>query len=281
MFELTLRRDSHGGGLLREPRGTAAAFRPRRYAVLLVHGYKVDEDEADRSYRIFKKALVKLAPRIDVDVGFVYWPGDGSVPALRALKYPEKVPVAVLGSSQLAHYISSRRRFDGGPAHVVIVAHSLGCRLTLEAIARLPDTSNDVSLFLMAAAVPVSTVEPNGHLNASLSRAGRRWVFYSSSDLVLKGTFGIGQRLAGDRGLPQAVGLRGRPERHAWTARKRMTGYGHSDYWTSEDVPRFVASALFGAVPMPAKRPEPEPRLLAVARALTEPRKFLKRRLGG
>lgn len=280
MFDVTLRMDSHGGGLTRELRGTAAAFKPRRYAILLVHGYNVDEDSAYSVYRKFKKKLVALSPRIDVDIGFVYWPGDGRVPLLRALKYPEKVGIAKLGSGQLAGYISRLRSFGNRSCQVVVIAHSLGCRLVLEALNKLSSKTNIIRIFLMAAAVPVKAVKNKGHLALALKETRQRSVFFSLDDKVLKRTFGVGQMAAkGERGIfPEAVGLRGRPERGVWTLREPMIGYGHSDYWDSQVIAQYVVNALFGTTPKPKPaRSEPERRIITRLHAGLEGRAMFGR----
>src|SRR5439155_24462121 len=104
---------------------------------LLLHGYNVSEREAEREFSDFEDALTSIAPPLSSELGRVLWPGDWGVPFVRGLSYPWRVRTAIACAPQLADYISRRVTPGGTPTAVVIVAHSLGCRLVLEALHRL------------------------------------------------------------------------------------------------------------------------------------------------
>ncbi len=179
--------------------------------VLVVHGYNNDEDEASKSYAVLFELLQKMVPNQDVlrSIWEVYWPGYVTVGAkkrtlLSALSYPAQVRKAVLIGRALARFLSSVA-VDRAPVEVLFIAHSLGCRVVLETLRDLSDNA-DISvkaICLMAAAVPVAHIIPNGRLRRAADAAEKRYILHSPADTVLRRYFRAGQ--LGDHSS-QAVG---------------------------------------------------------------------------
>ncbi|MEM6932482.1 MAG: alpha/beta hydrolase, partial [Pseudomonadota bacterium] len=151
--------------------------------------------------------------------------------------------------SELAHWIHQQ------PGEVIIVAHSLGCRLTLEALSRLSRMAGGptVRLFLMAAAVPVQLMRQDTDLRHGLERASSVDVLHSQADGVLAVWFRLGQSLAPgeDQVLPEAVGLRGHPGGKVWTRSAEMPAYTHGEYWVGNRMASHVANRLGAPVAKP------------------------------
>jgi hypothetical protein len=130
------------------------------------------------------------------------------------------------------------------------VAHSMGCRLTLELIRRLiavPDVSIQRVVF-MAAAVPTFLLEPPERLRTGLDHPRVEGVMslFSADDSVLDNAFPLGQWDAqgeswtdGDewrRGNTVALGHErwvpvNPPRVLSQENQIQISGAGHSDYW--------------------------------------------------
>jgi pimeloyl-ACP methyl ester carboxylesterase len=210
--------------------------------VLLVHGYNNDEEGATEAFEGFRTLQPELGP-IRARLMGVYWQGENWT---RFLYYPAAVGSARQAARLLAQDLRmvARRR---GLLGVDVVAHSLGCRLSLELLSELeafPQPGLEVRrLVFMAAAVPVFMLHPTNNptkrpLRHALDRRSRALLsLFSPADWVLKYAFRIGQSLApGQEGaLPTALGL------NKWTGdhvpdsgrlkQVHVEGSGHSDYW--------------------------------------------------
>ncbi len=230
---------------------------------LLVHGFNNDRYQAEASYEAFKARVHEVIPPYMLDrIWQFYWPGyEGLVPdafrrrlkfarslnaGLAAALYSKQVPKAVEFGEKLGQYLLGLRGL-AGPTEIVLIGHSLGCRLILEAAAKMAGSGPEhryqlPALCLMAAAVAVPRVEMGGTLHDATGFPTNRIVLYSRRDTVLHYTFRAGQAMAGE-GVSEAVGLRGNP-RARWTARDE-TMLKHGEYW-SEPVTTPHILRLFG-----------------------------------
>jgi hypothetical protein len=246
---ITLRQDSRGGvPLTREVEGSELAFSRRSRLILLVHGYNVSRNEAERSFAQFENNLRKFSPSLVNDICHVYWPGDARAPGIRALMYPRKIAPAIESARLFGKFLGRRRGYAGMECELVIIAHSLGCRMALESLDEVLKTPARVALILMAAAVPVQLLGQGTALRWNVRTAAPviRSVFFSRTDDVLQLAFPIGQSAGGEGLFPEAVGLKGQPPLGLWTSRTDMSGFGHSDYWPSEQTAN-TAAFLLGA----------------------------------
>jgi predicted alpha/beta hydrolase family esterase len=267
---------THGDGTFgEEPDYSDGAWLRRDRIVLMVHGYNVSEDAGRDAFDTYA-ALVRLhASSLVPNLRGLTWPGDWDVrlpfwilrTALRPAIYSRRVHTARDLAPHLARYLQNLRAPDGGKCTIVLVGHSLGCRLILETLKYLPatDDENPVShVILMAAAVPVAHVYESGELLQSVKRADTRIVLHSTDDTVLRRYFRPGQLAARDGGLwPEAVGLRGHAAAGLWSPLSRqMVGYDHGDYWGSYVAARVLAEALgvlstFGPIDRAAAQARP------------------------
>jgi pimeloyl-ACP methyl ester carboxylesterase len=233
--------------------------RPR--LLLLIHGFANTEESAHKSYEAFQSALTTWASPGSGgwdSVWEFHWPGNrpGSK-ALDVATYPMRVPVADLAGAHLANFLANlgRTRYLKTRQQLFIVAHSLGCRVALNAIRLIsqnPEYAGPTvtKVFLLAAAVPVSFCLPEGAYHP-LTGDSREKVFFSRRDKALRPlVFDTAQRSFGEPG--DAVGRSGRPDPPRWTS-SRETPLDHDEYWGSRDyVAQFIAQDLLaGPVTLP------------------------------
>jgi len=301
-LRLSLREQSEGGPLGATVKAEWLDQNPIRQneVLVLVHGFNNHQGEAEFAYQAFRD---RQEPELEQSrrgafedgLGDFFWPGDakgrGPIDWFDALVYPSAVGTAKVAGPRLRDYLLSR---TGDVLVVHFIAHSLGCRLTLETIAALQAAGAPKvgKVCLMAAAVPTFKVCPGGPLFAALNAPEFLRVLFSPADTVLHWTFPPGQTLAqtlygGDEGFfPTAVGRHGDIPLHPGVVdRQEVPGAHHSDYWGKEqNVPTALAAKALaeffrfdGAAqrPLPARvlcSPATLPaREIAVARDIGEP----------
>lgn len=219
--------------------------------LLLVHGFANDEQEAHASFKAFQSAL---AATIGFDSGLLgsvwefHWPGNRpGNGVIDVATYSARVGNAGGSGLRLAQFLEQLGQTHHLKARqqLFIVAHSLGCRVALEAVQEISDNPayqgpTIRGVFLLAAAVPVFECLPSGSYQPLENEAGE-YVFFSRSDKALKTiVFGTGQRIFGEPG--HAVGRNGLPDKR-WTSSRR-TGLQHDQYWGNADVADYIAAKL-------------------------------------
>lgn len=232
----------------------------RSRILLLVHGFANPEETAQDSYEKFAAGLTKVSESFPGTWGAVcefHWPGDDIRGPLKSKEtYPLRIYVAQTCALRLYQFLHGEKALDGGKS-LYIVAHSLGCRLTLEFLREILKSGEYEGpvvreVALMAAAVPMDTCLPRlGWFLPAETR--REHVLFSGNDGVLHLAFPIGQGVAGEHG--HAVGREGLPDGR-WRTRT-STGLGHGEYWGKDKVAKRV-SAILGTGP--AELPEHHPR---------------------
>ena len=218
--------------------------------VILVHGYNTSEDEARASYASFEEELARaLAHGRERRLGTVwkfFWPGDDPRAAISLSTYNVRVEEAERSAERLADFLAKRP----STLRVILVAHSLGCRVALETLRRIQQNTAYKgalieAVFLLAAAVPTRQCEGVASYSVPLSSC-QEHVASSRRDRVLRLAFRPGQYLAAngaswyERG--PAVGRDGGPQ-NRWR-RRLPTELGHTDYWSSDEVARWICDAL-------------------------------------
>lgn len=279
LYRLSCRSPRHGGF---EDRLTISdGDRGAGRLMILIHGFNNSPDDADEAYRKFRRALEQALGETSSErlgpIWEYHWPGDHASGIVSAVTYSSRVPVAQQAGPLLAReFIATLRPHQS----VYLVAHSLGCRVALEALrwirrehknGRYDGPSVD-ALFLLAAAVPVEFCEFGADEDTEFPRTLQGWeehIFFSPEDRALGWWFSPGQYAYGEPG--RAVGLHGDPAVNRWTSRKD-TNHGHGDYWTSEHVThkigevswvrdrrsiaaRHLAEHALGAQPVPEQQP--------------------------
>lgn len=255
--KLTFRAEPESGDVLERPRACpGSALIGQRYLVLLIHGFNNTQKQAQEAYDGFlslQRELGDLNPDQPVADGRIvefYWPGDvGWWGWSRAKNYEDSLERAIGIAQQLPEAL---RRAVGhnDRIEIDIVAHSMGCRLTIELIRRLiavPDVSIQRVVF-MAAAVPTFLLEPPERLRTGLDHPRVEGVMslFSADDWVLDNAFPLGQWDAqgeswtdGDewrRGNTVALGHErwvpvNPPRVLSQENQIQISGAGHSDYW--------------------------------------------------
>jgi pimeloyl-ACP methyl ester carboxylesterase len=229
--------------------------------VILVHGFNNTEMRAEDSYASMIKGLKECLPsgrvaRLD-PVWEFYWPGDQArsrLPLAMIRGYRASLKETERVAELLADWLARRPRRQS----VSIVAHSMGCRITLEVTRRAQELdpypgARIRHIFLLAAAVPVNQCalgDPRASAYSRPLRGCAERVFYSRSDWVLRCSFPLGQPLmSAERG--PAVGLTGGPTLR-WKSRQ-PTGLGHTKYWENPRVAEEICSRL--GIPTIRKQP--------------------------
>jgi pimeloyl-ACP methyl ester carboxylesterase len=196
-------------------------------------------------------------------IGFL-WPGDEDIKFIAGLFYPAKMGNARAAAALLANFLVGLRGPNGAPIQVILVAHSLGNRVSLEMINDLLTQSNRTwgrmeGFCLMAAAVPVGMVDSGGRLSPA-ARSLRTRAMFSEADKVLHWAFPPGETAAGAGFFPQAVGRFGHPA-SVWTDRFDLQPYDHGNYFpglqtttgiddrSAQLVAQFAGAAVPNALP--------------------------------
>lgn len=245
--------------------------------VVLVHGFNVTQTSADESFADFERAL---RPEFQARLVRLYWPGDTSTPTdalkgeqgfftkrlISPLGYPWKPRDALQAAQKLRTLLAKafQERARAGlsdPLELCFVAHSLGCRLTLELLERIigsqapvasgPNGALEVPLtVLMAAAVPRYAVLTAGDFRDTIDQLRRLWILHSRRDSVLSFVFRPGQlferayfpdfRLS----VRGAVGRRGMPQADRVSVVEGI--WDHGDYWRDEEIAKAVETQLSG-----------------------------------
>lgn len=241
--------------------GSSDTLEGKGCAVLFVHGYNNSRSAARGSFEGFVSGLEAASGRgaLPWPVFGVQWPGDEPNSAISAASYPFKIKVAQRAAEKIFQHLTGIFGPGGAPIVLHVVAHSLGCRLTLELLEMLARGSPGAnvivsSVTLMAAAVPVGKVEPDGRLRRGIESANRVCVLHSAGDAVLHWAFPLGQTAGGDGFFPTAIGRFGGPM-GIWTRATSMSGggnlYGHSSYWQGVESASVAAGFMGVAVANP------------------------------
>jgi pimeloyl-ACP methyl ester carboxylesterase len=247
-LEFYLRKKLEGGSLLVPGifHGKLDAI-ARRECLVLVHGFNNTEGEAAAAYFGFRNRQTEIFSPVYGSVferrfGDSFWPGDADwwwfFDKVDFLIYPSAVHTAVKAGEQLGNLLLSMPNLE----RVDFIAHSLGCRVTLEALQHLRARAVPLveRVCLMAAAVPSEMIEPGGRyydLLRDLAGEGTQiQVLRSSDDTVLHYAFPPGQQLAGSgeashRALGRFGILPTMPGFGAALTERQIAGAGHGDYW--------------------------------------------------
>lgn len=253
--KLSVRKQPIGGDVAASVSASGASMNGRREATLLIHGYNNSQKEADGSFDAFSNDLNAISPATDFGLFGFYWPGDTHIKIISALSYPVELGPAKDSATRLFEFLRGLSGPEGTPMVVRVVAHSLGCRLTLELLQRFLQSMQQVqvvfgSVSLMAAAVPVGKAQRDGEFGTVI-QAVKSQALYSTVDRVLQLAFPIGETAALDGFFPQAVGRHGNPP--IWSGPALRMSYSHGDYWSGNESASAVAAFLGAPVhPLPA-----------------------------
>ncbi len=245
---LSVRERDVGGGLL--PRvDVPPSVITASTAIIFIHGYNTTKKDAETEYDTF----IHHAPSLETagQACAFFWPGDRAWGPVSSASYPLEIKPAKASAALLAEFLAAVVPPGPWPLLVVLICHSLGCRVGLELVARTVglEPAIDFRACLMAAAVPVRFVEERGALRRAADALRRVLVLYSRADLVLGVAFRVGEALAFEGWFPEAVGWAGAPSGLWGPAAVPMPGYGHGSYWPRQETATQVTAFLGRAGP--------------------------------
>lgn len=263
--ELSVRTQPRGGSVYAgiRLRGRRTQLSERRI-VILVHGFNVDSKSARQTYRQFLNRLeTEVWPtplaKFGAFWGF-HWPGDHQSQVMSVATFSVRIATAKDAGEQLARLIVEYLRPD---QEVFFVAHSLGCRVVLEALYAITVREHQQGkplgapvrgVFLMAAAVPHQLCEDGRKFRRRDPERPHDWVVHSENDRILQLLFTRGEWANGENG-GEAVGRYGRPGAPERWYRTVRTKLGHGDYWSEWPLVIENIPDMLGA-PVPQQPPE-------------------------
>ena len=246
--------------------GSIAYHAERDRRILLIHGYNVAERGGQSSMAQLRYALTEGCAELGSQIMTITWPGNEGWLRGGPAAYFAKVDVARRAGRLLYVSVVAEHRNDMGSRELVIIAHSLGCRVTLEFLRHLdradrPPRLERVVVMLMAAAVPT---ELNDLYDAARQNADEIVVLHSTDDTVLRRWFRLGQTVAREGRFPEALGYAGNPRVPPWSYQQQMVGYDHGDYWLSSPTADVIGAQLQAYFPdVTYRAPEFRPRRLS------------------
>lgn len=231
-FILTLRLQDKGGEM-RERVHPEKPPEPGLTWVIFIHGFRVHEAKALDQWQTLRSIIGIRYDETRVQAGVLLWPSD------KSLLYPEMIPFAEKAGQKLGRYLENH---PGSPA--VLVGHSMGARVAMEAADRLLRRGSRLQGFvLLGAAVGVSQFEEDERYD--ITHAEREAVGFSPGDGTLRRLFRPGERAAAPfREIGDAVGLKGHPESRHWERKK--SGSNSHKYWklaVSGELTRLMVSS--------------------------------------
>ncbi|MDB5677451.1 alpha/beta hydrolase [Sphingomonas bacterium] len=214
-----------------EPRSTQRFQFARHRRILLIHGCNTNERDGQKRTAPLREALVQRCPSLDAQVLTVTWPGDFAWSRGGLAAYKQMTKRADQAGAKLWEVLDAEFDHALGAPELVVVAHSLGCRLALQMIARLAPSPHNTKIRKLVLILMGAAVATDRHDLFALARGHAEVVvLYSDRDRALGHAFPLGQVMAGE-GASEAIGLHGNPREPAWASTKLMEGYDHEHYW--------------------------------------------------
>lgn len=236
--------------------------------VFLLHGYNNTQEDAEAAYAAFCRGQQELVTpgrdwTRDAALVRLYWPGDAKWGIFAPAYYPGAVSRAQDVALILAQMLDELSRHSTTPLELHFVAHSLGNRVLLRALAALHGNSRATvrRTVHMAAAVPTWKLRADASdpdqlalgLEMETGVDSHAKSLYSRSDGVLAWAFPFGETVSPEHDgiLPTAFGHEywGEGVLHANLSQWPASGAGHGDYWggdrkTSPRLRAWVAATV-------------------------------------
>lgn len=244
MLVLNSRSSSTGRRLRQKMQPEGAVPLPGTTCIIYVHGFNKDSAEARRQAERLHEHLQRRSDAVlrRATFGVFLWPATSRGKKWwSAITYPAAVGRAEDAGRFLGDYLR------GASWNIVLVGHSLGARVALEAADSIRPRRPLSALILTGAAVGVNEMEGVGRFRDPMAEVeGALWCPF---DVILRTVYRPGERLfAPFRPGPLAVGLSGEPSQR-WDE-KRTEVWDHR-YWneavTAEAIVRAVAGRVSGA----------------------------------
>ena len=218
----------------------------RASCIVMVHGFNNTDGEAAYAYEGFRARLIEAfgatADELNARLGDTFWAGDadwGWFDFADFGVYSRAIGHAHQAANELVKLLERMPNL----VEISFIAHSLGCRVTIEAIHHLIAKGQGGKIrrvCLMAAAIPMEKLEPGGDFHDTLatlaSNGTQVFVMHSRQDKVLHYAFSLGQQMGGPgERSARALGRDGpnplMPGYHGTLDEMQMGGADHGDYW--------------------------------------------------
>lgn len=204
--------------------------------LLLVHGYNNEFADVIRAYDLIEDQVKKhMRNKYDLVMGYTWPGGDDRFDYFAAKTRSGALAPRLCETLRQLHASATR------PDSLDVMTHSMGARLTLEALKHLPIQKVVRNLFLTAAAIDNESIERGEEYFTANRRVRNSFVFHSQHDQVLKFAYNLAE-------WDRALGLNG-PEnpadimQHAKNTRvvncKRKVN-AHGDYKSTDELYKFL-----------------------------------------
>jgi len=259
LLELRLRALREGGNVLVPGQfNTDIVAQERRSCIVMVHGFNNNDGEAAAAYDGFRARQVQAygttVDELNAILGDAFWPGDAAWGWFDLFDFG--VYSGAIGHAHgTATELAAMLRRMPNLLDLSFIGHSLGCRVILETIDHLlkaADAPPIRRVCLMAPAVPMEKLEPEGDFHATLTQLAANGteilVLHSRQDKVLQFAFPIGQAMGGpgeksDRALGREGPNPMLPGYGGTLDEMQMGGADHGDYWGHSKKPIAFESA--------------------------------------
>jgi hypothetical protein len=218
----------------------------RTSCVVMIHGFNNTDGEAAIAYHGFRERQIEAFGTtleiLDAKLGDTFWAGDadwGWFDFADFGVYSRAIGHAHQAANELVALFKRMPHL----LEIDFIAHSLGCRVAIEAIHHLVAAGEGGRIrrvCLMAAAIPMEKLEPGGDFYGTLAALAANgtqvFVMHSRQDKVLQFAFSLGQSMGGPgERSARALGRDGpnplMPGYHGTLDEMPMTGADHGDYW--------------------------------------------------
>lgn len=201
------------------------------YCVIFIHGFNKGEEEASAQAKTFFALFrAKLKDSKRVCDAIYSWPATRNRrTSVSLLNYPRRIPVAMSAGRLLGGYLADNRATILSECQVVLIGHSLGAVVALEAAKRFQERSGHAIdlLALTGAAVPSLELAKDG--NYEMNVATQNVDLFCPADVTLRWLFRLGTRAHSAGEISGAVGLEGRPSERFLP--NIETDVWHHKYW--------------------------------------------------
>jgi len=180
------------------PKNRFFSSQKSRKVLVLIHGFNSTTSDAIKHYDQISKDLGSAYD----NVIYYLWPGGKyGVDGLSFEELAKNLTVYSGARSRVVERLKLRleaflSNLRGQTATIDIIAHSMGCRLTLEALASLPLPAPGQTVryvYLMGAAVGSHTLSLGGSYYYAAYQCKDIYIFFSKNDSVLKKDFPLGE----------------------------------------------------------------------------------------
>jgi hypothetical protein len=223
--------------------------------IILIHGYNNSESQALESYERFHSFFSEHSVYHADRMFYLIWTGDYFENLMQWFDHNTKNAMEC-GQNLAAFLDRLISSYHEQGCQFVIIAHSLGCRLTAEMISGLHKINQGLcgqfKLFLMAGAVRSDDIVDGSKFGEAFAATDCTVNLYSPDDHVLRRYFPLGE-WGGGRPGAEAIGLNGEPRDFKSWQQHPMSNFDHGDYWKEKSVVELVLRDL--GIPVPTTLP--------------------------